>query len=69
MADGNKYVFAVAQGTDGLQHVNAVMLWREAGGANRYLRGTVSGATAGGFSRRRVVGCWCNGRPPALAGL
>jgi len=26
MADGNKYVFAVAQGTDGLQHVNAVML-------------------------------------------
>jgi hypothetical protein len=26
MADGNKYVVAVAQGTDGLQHVNAVML-------------------------------------------
>jgi len=53
MADDDKYVVAVAQGTDGLQHVKAMLLSRVAGGANSYPRGTVSGATAGGFARRK----------------
>ena len=47
---------AVPRGSEGLQFVKAMVLSREASGANRYLRGTVSGATAGGFSPRKVDG-------------
>ena len=53
MADDMKYTLAVLQGIDCLLHVKAMMFSRASVGAKRYPRGTVSGATAGGFSRRK----------------
>ncbi len=38
---------------DGLLQVKAKMMLKASGGAKSYPRGTVSGATAGGFSRRK----------------
>ena len=53
MADDMKYALAVLQGIDCLLHVRAMMFPRTAVGALRHPRGTVSGATAGGFSRSK----------------